>query len=91
MPRKLRLFNGRGDYGRNNLDGHLYVCATSKAEAVRLLKQAGYPTMTMREFDEYWAKDAWGNTMEGIAPEKGVWIERMGAHGHTNGKPERLL
>jgi len=91
MPKKLRLFNGRGDYGYNGLDGHLYVCATSKAEAVRLLKQAGYSTITMREFDEYWSKGAWGVYMEGITPEIGVWFipkEHEGEKGYT---PKRLL
>lgn len=90
MPKKLRLFNGRGDYGRNNLDGHLFVAAASKAEAVRLLKQAGYSTITIGEFNMYWSKDAWGNNMNDITPEKGVWIQRKGAGGHC-GKPKRLL
>jgi|SRR5271157_1290342 len=97
MPKKLIIANGRGDYGRNRterfpkgFDGHLYVCAHSKADAVRLLQEAGYATMNIREFNTYWAKGCWGIPMDGIAQERGVWFQREN-HGHAEGKPERVI
>lgn len=91
MPRKLRLFNGCGDHGYNKLDGHLYVCAASKAEAVRLLIQAGHKLMTIRELNEYWSKDAWGVSMKSIAPEIGVWFVPKEHEWDQNFTPKRLL
>lgn len=98
MPRKLIIANGRGDYGRNStdrfpngFDGHLYVCAYSKADAVRLLKEAGYETMSLGEFNTYWSKGCWGNPMDGIAQERGVWFQRKNSGGHAEGKPERVI
>jgi hypothetical protein len=91
LARKLIIANGRGDYGRNGLDGHLYVCAESKAEAVRLLIQAGYKTMTLREFNQYWSKGCWGVMMKDITPEKGVWFVPKGREWDEKFKPIRLI
>jgi hypothetical protein len=91
MPRELKIFNGRGDYGYNDLDGHLYVCATSKAEAVRLLIKAGYTRMTIGEFNTYWHKNAWGRAMDGITPEIGVWFVPKEHEYETGYTPKRLL
>ncbi len=97
--KKLRFFNGRGDYGYNGLDGKLYVAAHSKAEAVRLLKQAGHVRMNMYEFDLYWSKGTWDVRtdgwktviMEGIAPETGVWFVPEGHEYEKGYTPKRLL
>jgi hypothetical protein len=85
MPKKLMIATGRGDYGHNTskrfpkgFDGRLYVAAYSKADAVRLLKEAGYATMTIGEFNTYWSKGCWGNAMEGVTPERGVWFSPEG-------------
>ena len=91
MARKLIIANGRGDFGYHGLDGHLYVCAESKAEAVRLLIQAGHVRMNIREFNEYWSKGCWGVKMEGITPEKGVWFVPHNKELDSTFKPKRLI
>lgn len=82
----LRLWNGRGtgtEYAT------FYVCARSGADAVRLLKRAGHSTMTAHELKTYFA-ETWGNAMDGITPERGVWASRKG-EGATETAPERLV
>jgi hypothetical protein len=100
LARKLIVMNGRGDYGRNRtkkfpkgFDGHFYVCAESKAEAVRLLKQAGYETMNIRELDTYWSVGCWGTAMQSLVPipEKGVWFITKERERQDGFKPIRVL
>lgn len=86
---KLIVANGRGNY--STLDGHLYVCAKSKAHAVRLLVQAGHINMTIREFNEYWNKDAWGVVMNEVTPEVGVWFVPENEQFSKSCRPRRLL
>lgn len=87
-PRKLRTWNGRGDYRR--FDGRFYVCAPTKRLAVELLREAGHACINAKEFGEYYS-EAWGVGMEGIAPEIGVWFDGRGGNGYDIGKPERIL
>jgi hypothetical protein len=89
LARKLMIANGRG--GTHTLNGHLYVCAESKAEAVRLLLQAGHRFMTLREFNMYWSNGHWGRAMDGITPEKGVWFVPQEKEHDDKFKPIRLL
>ena len=87
MPRKLKLWNGRG-WGRAHYDDdgnkipqsykywcdHVYVCAHSVAEAIRIVNEAvGWDVITRNEVNVYWSHGCWGNTMDGIEPELGVW------------------
>ena len=88
MARKLRIWNGRGDYAK--FDGHFYVCAPTKKMAVELLKQAGHLFINMREFTTYYS-ECWGIHMEGVTPEIGVWYDGKGPGGHNLGKPKRIL
>jgi hypothetical protein len=68
----LLLMNGRWG-GRNQQ--HVYVAAYSKADADRLLQQAsGIPHSFMNEINVYFSKGCWGNAMDGITPERGVWV-----------------
>jgi hypothetical protein len=90
-PGKLLIANGRGDYGYKGLDGRLFVCAASKADAVRLLVQAGHERMNAREFNEYWSKGCWGVSMEGVARERGVWFTPEGKERDSKFRPVRLL
>jgi hypothetical protein len=85
--KKLKIWNGRGQSRGDKLEGHLYVCATSRADVVNLLKQVGYDRMNLHELDVYWSSGCWGNAMAGIAPERGVWITRKDDYA----KPERLI
>jgi hypothetical protein len=91
VPRALKIWNGRGDH--RQLDGHLYVCASTKKEVAELVTQAGYyPKMTMRELSTYWTKGCWGLAMEGITPEKGVWfVSKEDENAIPRVKPRRLL
>ena len=86
--RKLRIWNGRGDYRK--FDGRFYVCAPTKKLAVELLALAGHFSINMREFTTYYA-EAWGTTMESVTPEIGVWYDGKGPGGHDLDKPTRIL
>lgn len=87
-PRKLRIWNGRGDYGK--FDGRFYVCAPTKKLAVELLTLAGHEAMNMREFTAYYS-EVWGNAMKDVTPEIGVWYDGKGPGGHNIGLPKRVL
>lgn len=71
----LKLWNGRGGDWRGV--AFCYVAARSAADAVRLLQAAGHSRMTRHELKVYFA-NVWGNPMNGIRRERGVWIQREG-------------
>ena len=75
--KKLKIWNGRGfrNYQTRIEYEHIFVCAKSMAEAVRLCKQAGYDNIGTYEIKNYWSKDAWGIPMLDVVPEPGVWGE----------------
>lgn len=88
MAKTLQIWNGRGFTvweTKIHFD-HAYVCAESGAEAVKLLQKAGHTGMNYNELKNYWSKGCWGNSMDGITPEKGVWANQ----GHCD-PVERLL
>jgi len=79
--KKLKLFNGRDWECRG---GHLYVAAYSTKDAAELASAAyrkikGYEdrpdieATSVHEVRTYWNKGCWGNPMEGVVPERGVW------------------
>jgi hypothetical protein len=72
MARELKLWNGRHPNGR----GSVYAAGYTKKQVIEMLELA-YPTggninSWNRELDIYWSK-CWGNSMDGITPEVGVW------------------
>jgi len=89
--KKLKIWNGRG-WGHRRYDKkgnyipdptgreyceHAYVCAKSRAHAVRILNEAiGHDMMTDSELKVYWS-NCWGDSMKGVCdennPEIGVW------------------
>jgi hypothetical protein len=74
--RVLKIWNGRCT---ENLRGtHLFLAAYSQADACRMLSEL-YPRLNPsqwnREMTIYFNKNCWGNTMEGITPERGVWLQ----------------
>lgn len=71
--KQLRLWNGRWSVGL-----HCYVAAYSVADALRLVEQClGYLPRGMRgEIENYWSPGLWGRTMDGITPERGIWVVR---------------
>ncbi len=72
---KFKIWNGRGFRCRKTGKEyeHLFVCATSVKHVLKLCKQVGYDSISTCEVLKYWSKDCWGNPMEGITPEIGVW------------------
>jgi hypothetical protein len=65
----LRLFNGRS-HGYKYDRHHVYVAATSVAQAARLVSMACYDgrddLVSVSEINKYYHKDVWGNKMIGI-------------------------
>lgn len=88
----LRIWNGRG-HGKWTRGGSFYIGAYSRRQAARLLcKACGHPEDDFwigrysREMKGYYAEGCWGNAMEGIAPELGLWATKS-----YNEKPVRIL
>lgn len=85
--KELKMWNGRwlekGNYK------HIYVAAYSKMDACRLLAQASgrntNPRYWYHEITVYFSQ-AWGDPMNGITPERGVWVSE-----HRSGKPVRRI
>jgi len=93
-PKPLKIWNGRA-HGSKWDRGHFYVCATSRRHAARLLCLAAFPTASEnpalvgqmdRELRDYYSPDCWGNSMEGITPEVGVWATK-----HFTDKPQKIV
>jgi hypothetical protein len=87
MPRKLKIWNGRGhgEYDR----GHFYVAAHTKKTAARMLALLVHPALKdrpadlefhtnrlIREMSVYYSAGVWGTPMAGVTPEPGVWASR---------------
>lgn len=74
----IKYFNGRCLLTRDSFHG--YICATSKAEAVRLAKKAFGEYFTMNELNTYWS-NCWGTCAQeviGEQTEPGVYVEYRG-------------
>ena len=100
--KKLKIWNGRGWGGRLYDDKgnfvpdptgvsrceHAYVCAYSRAHAVRLINEAsGQNAVNDNELKVYWSEGCWGKAMDGITPEIGVWTTQE----IWSEKPKRIL
>lgn len=89
----LKLWNG-GDWKARH--GHLYVAAYSVKEACELCREAyrkvrpdapeDYYPITTHELNVYFNKGCWGNPMDGVTPERGVWWSK-----ELNDPPIRLV
>lgn len=75
--RKLKVWNGDLIFNEPDLEGrpqlHVSICAYSQKDAVELLRGHGH-RVTLHEFRGYWI-GCWGNSMDGIEPERGMWVE----------------
>lgn len=69
MAKKLKFWNGRGVNG----NGHIYVAAYSKADACKILTEATGYSKWNYELTTYFSEGCWGNAMDKIVPERGVW------------------
>lgn len=92
----LKLYNG-GDWLCRG--GHLYVAAHSVRDACILVNEAycklqGYENrpdiqiLKPGEMRTYWATGCWGNAMDGITPERGVWWK---PHSRNNDEKVRRM
>lgn len=88
MPRTLKLWNGR-PYGvlpqEDWKTAHIFVAAYSAADARRVCVEAGQSDPGANEVSKYWSAGCWGNSMDGVTPERGLWV----VHG-VDGMPQRL-
>jgi hypothetical protein len=98
MARQLKLWNGRGiccyksdDPAWTGLsssrEGHVYVAAYSRADVRRLVEQYCGVDPGETEIREYWSAGMWGNLMDGIEPERGLWLVNK----NRDPKPIRLI
>ena len=96
--KKLKLFNG-GDWDHRG--GHLYVAAHSWQDVSDLISEAyckvqgrekclDIRLMPVHYLRVYWSKDCWGNAMDGITPERGVWWGKSNGRGNSE-KVERII
>jgi len=74
--KELKIWNGRW-YPRS----HIYAAAYSRADLVRLIATwQGYQSRGMAtEIKNYWSEGSWGTAMNGITPERGIWLSKDGA------------
>lgn len=88
---KLKQFIPIDDSDRNaryNRDVHMFIAAYSVADAVRLINEFnGYEGNHSSEIKEYFSKNCWGNRMEGITPERGIWV----TEGYKIKPPVRII
>lgn len=81
----LKLYNGR--WYEDGWTKHCYIAAYSRADAGRLYAQAGRGSRGVdAELRDYFS-ECWGNSMEGIKPERGLWIQEDA----FQGKPVRRI
>ena len=94
----LKLFNG-GDWDHRG--GHLFIAAHSVKDCVDLVNSAyrklkGYEDRldikicSVNEVNKYYHKDCWGNSMDNVTPDRGVWWAKDNGAGR-HGKPERVI
>lgn len=93
--KQLKVWNGRASWisfedrrkvPHHNSSPHMYIAAYSVKDAEALIEEyAGYkPTGVAREMRVYFAP-MWGRNMDGITPERGIWIQFA-----QNEKPVRV-
>lgn len=81
--KKLKLWNGAGVICRNHKDPrwkdldpfktHASIAAHSRADLRRLIAEycGNFPQM---EYLKNYYSECWGDDMEGITPQRGIWI-----------------
>jgi hypothetical protein len=75
--RQLKIWNGRphGKYSRQDGQYHIYVAAYGAKQAAELVGQACEANVSVHEIQEYYSKNCWGNSMDGIvATEPCVYV-----------------
>lgn len=83
MSRTLKVYNGRhyccrssdpiwDDVPQNSL-ARIYAAAYSRADLRRLITEYRGIDPGLTELRDYWS-NAWGKRMEGVVPERGIWL-----------------
>jgi hypothetical protein len=98
MARQLKTWQGsagccfkHGDPAWEGLlpfrGGRIYAAAYSRADLLRLIVEYCGRDPGQTEIRDYWSQSSWGYFMDGIEPERGLWLrnEKPGA------KPVRLI
>lgn len=96
---KLKLWNGHASCCRKTGDplwkgfrphqgsDRIYAAASSRAELRRMIEAYCGRDPGDHEIKTYWNQGCWGNDMENITPEKGLWLIRQG----DDARPVRLI
>ena len=86
MSKQLKLWNGRGIAISRKWDrASVYIAAYSREDARRVCEEATGHKPPVSELRDYFSQ-CWGNPMEGITPERGLWVQ------HNFGEtPERVV
>jgi len=86
MVHELKIWNGKAGCCRNPNDPvwtgiqpyrgnhRVYAAAYNRADLRRLIKEYCGRDPGETEIREYWNAGAWGRHMDGIAPERGLWL-----------------
>ena len=92
----LKLWSGEGCFRRDPTSGcwvaigRCYIAALNKAEAVALMRLAGFENFTRHEFDTHYSPALWGAALAGVKPVRGVWACRPGQE-YGPEKPVKLI
>jgi hypothetical protein len=84
-PKMLKVWNGYDLCCRNHRDPRYKhtqpyqtraaaVAAHSRADALRVIEEYTGRKPSVSYFRDFWSP-CWGNKMDGITPERGLWIE----------------
>lgn len=94
--KKLKVWNGNAQLFvptleakrrglRHNSYVHAYGCAPSRAALCRIVEEWSSRCPSLYSYiRDYWHEGAWGDSMNGIEPEVGLWVS------YEHGKPERV-
>lgn len=86
--RKLKIWNGRSYFCHNRNDpqwegatpghttGSVYAAAYSRADLRRMITAYTGTPISDSEIKVYWNEGNWGNEMEGVVPERGLWLKQ---------------
>lgn len=83
--RVIKVVSGMKDWPLGSVPdrgGHVFVGAYSVADARVLWRQAFGCDIPTSEVRNYWSKNCWGNAMDGVPFERGIWVmfDRHGAN-----------
>jgi hypothetical protein len=86
MAKALKIWNGRGYCCHKRDDPRwngiaisksipAYVAAYSRADARKVIAEYCGHEPADSELRDYWAAGCWGSSMDGVVPERGLWLQ----------------